>query len=93
MEDTAQRISSRKEQTLLRVMAHGGLRLGEALAMRFEYVDPQQRTYTVCQSYKRHNFREPKGGKTRVVDLPDYLVGELVDYIRYLKKEGLKTGR
>jgi len=27
------------------------------------------------------------------VDLPDYLVEELIDYVRYLKKEGLKAGR
>ncbi|NOQ18415.1 MAG: tyrosine-type recombinase/integrase [Desulfobacterales bacterium] len=92
-EDTAQRISSRTEQMLLRIMAYAGLRLGEALAMRFEYFDPERKTYTVCQSYKRHNFKKPKGGKTRVVDLPDYLVEELDNYIRYLRKEGLKTGR
>jgi len=47
----------------------------------------------VCQSFKRRTFKKPKGGKTRVVDLPDYLVEELIDYVRYLKKEGLKAGR
>ena len=89
----AERISTWKEQMLLKVMAHAGLRLGEALVMRLEYFDPRRKTYTVCQGYKRHRFKKPKGGKTRVVDLPEYLVDELVEYIRYLKKEGLKTGR
>jgi len=92
-EDTAQRISTWKEQMLLKVMAHAGLRLGEALVMRREYFDPERKTFTVCQSYKRHTFKKPKGGKTRVVDLPDYLVEELDEYIRHLKKERLKTGR
>jgi integrase len=92
-EDTAQRISSRKEQMLLRFMAHAGLRLGEVLAPRLEYFDPECKTYTVCQSFKRSTFKKPKGGKTRAVDLPGYLVEELIDYVRYLKKEGLNTGR
>ena len=74
-------------------MAHAGLRLGEALVMRREYFDAGRKTFTVCQSYKRHTFKKPKGGKTRVVDLPDYLVEEMDDYIRYLKKDGFKTGR
>jgi integrase len=92
-EVTAQRISSRKEQMLLRFMAHAGLRLGEVLAPRLEYFDPECKTYTVCQSFKRSTFKKPKGGKTRAVDLPGYLFEELIDYVRYLKKEGLKTGR
>ncbi len=74
-------------------MAHAGLRLGEALVMRREYFDPERKTFTVCQSSKRHTFKKPKGGKTRVVDLPDYLVEELDEYIRHIKKERLKTGR
>jgi integrase len=92
-EDTTQRICKYKELMLLKVMAHAGLRLGEALVMRREHFDPVRKTYTVCQSYKRHTFKKPKGGKTRVVDLPDYLVEDLIDYIRYLRKDGLKTGR
>ena len=92
-EDTAYRICSWNEAMLLKVMSHAGLRLGEALAMRFEYFDPVRKTFTVCQSYKRHTFKKPKGGKTRVVDLPDYLVEELEAYIRYQKKERFKSGR
>jgi integrase len=76
-----------------KVMDHTGLRLGEALAMRLEYFDPERWAYTECQSFKRRTFKKPKGGKIRVVDLLDYLVEELIDYVRYLKKEGLKTGR
>ncbi len=43
--------------------------------------------------YKRHVFKKTKGGKIRVVDLPDYLVDEMEQYVRNLKKDGLKTGR
>ena len=92
-EDVAQRTCSFKERMLLKVMSHAGLRLGEALAMRLEYFDPVRKTFTVCQSYKRHTFKKPKGGKTRVVDLPDYLVDELNDFIKHLKMDSLKTGR
>jgi len=55
-EDTAQRICTWKEQILLKVMAHAGLRLGEALVMRLEYFDSERKTYIVCQGYKRHIF-------------------------------------
>ena len=43
---------------LLKVMAHGGLRLGEALAMRLEYFDPVRKIFTVCLSYKRNTFKK-----------------------------------
>jgi integrase len=71
-EDTAQRTCSGKEQMLLRLMAHLGLRLGETLAARVEYFDPELKTFTVFQSFKRRTFKKPKGGKTRVVDMPDF---------------------
>ena len=74
-------------------MVHAGLRLGEALAMRYEYLDLDRRTYFVAESYKCRDFKRPKTGKTRLVDLPDFLVADLHPYLSYLKKENLKRGR
>jgi hypothetical protein len=39
-----------------------------------------------------NRFKKPKFGKTRFVDLPDFLIAELKDYTTHLKKEGLKKG-
>jgi integrase len=49
--------------------------------------------YHVNESYKLKRFKKPKFGKTRILDLPSYLVAELKDYVRYLQKENLKQGR
>ena len=40
------------EQLTLKVMAHAGLRLGEALAMRRKNVDFEKMTYLVTESYQ-----------------------------------------
>jgi len=80
------------EQLTLKVMAHAGLRLGEALAMRRKNVDFEKMTYLVTESYKRKRFKKPKFGKTRFVDFPDFLVTELKDHATFLKKESLRKG-
>lgn len=80
------------EQLILKVMVHAGLRLGEALAMRAKHLDVENMTYLVAESYKVNRFKKPKFGKTRFVDLPDFLVLELRDYTTFLKKEGLRKG-
>jgi hypothetical protein len=49
--------------------------------------------YHVTESYKLQRFKKPKFGKTRIVDLPAYLVDELQSYVRDLQKENLKKGR
>jgi integrase len=74
-------------------MAYAGLRLGEALAMWLKNLDLYKMAYHVTESYKLKRFKKPKFGKTRIVDLPDYLVDELQSYVRYLQKEKLKKGR
>jgi integrase len=81
------------EQLILKVMAYVGLRLGEALAMRLSHLDVDKMAYHVTESYKLKCFRKPKFGKTRIVDLPAYLVDELKAYVRQLQKENLKQGR
>ena len=86
--------SCRPEEVMaLKVMAHMGLRLGEALAMRFEHLNLEQRTYFVAESYRCWDFNRPKAGKTRLVDLPDFLSADFYPYLSFLKKENLKKGR
>jgi integrase len=77
---------------LLKAMSYAGLRLGEALAMRAEFFDPAHRSYFVCQSYKNKAFNKPKGGRSRLVDLPEFLVTDLESYLGHLRKERLRTG-
>ena len=74
-------------------VGYAGLRLGEALAMRAEYFNPSRRTYFVAQSYKTKKFGKPKYGKTRLVDLPDFLVDDLSRYMNRLRRESLGKGR
>lgn len=50
--------------TLVRVMVGLGLREGEALHLRWEHFNPDQRTYTVWRS---------KNGETRVIPVPEWL--------------------
>ena len=88
----AQVVATAAQVMLLKAMSYAGLRLGEALAMRAEFFDPTHRTYFVCQSYKNRAFNKPKGGRSRLVDLPEFLVTDLASYLGYLRKERLRTG-
>lgn len=89
----AQSGCSWKEQLILKVMVHAGLRLGEALAMRLKNLDAEKMTFLVAESFKQKRFKKPKLGKTRFIDFPGFLVDEITDFVTHLKKEGLKQGR
>jgi integrase len=91
--DYAQEKSSWTEQLILKMMAHTGMRLGEALAMRTSNLDLKKMTYFICESYRQYRFSLPKQGKKRFVDIPDFLAKELNLYITHLKKQGLKMGK
>jgi integrase len=80
------------EVLILKVMGYAGFRLGESLAMRLENFDFKSRNFYVCESFKSHKFSLPKKGKTRLVDLPKFLIEEFHSYVLHLKKEGLKNG-
>ena len=49
--------------------------------------------YHVVESFKQKRFKKPKFGKTRIVDLPAFLVDDLTDFVRHLQKDNLKQGR
>jgi integrase len=88
----AEKICSLGELLVLKVMAFTGFRLGEALAMRLDNLDVRKMAYHVLESYKLHRFTKPKFGKTRLVDLPAFLVEELQGHILHLKEQSLKEG-
>ena len=90
---TAGNICSRSMRLLLMVMVYMGLRLGEALAMRARHLDFDRMLYHVVEGFKRKVFKKPKGGKSRFVDVPEFLIAELEAHIAYLKKRGLKGGK
>lgn len=89
---SAMKMADFKEAMFLRVLAFMGLRLGEALAMRTSNFDTERKLYQVTQSYKRSIFGKPKNGKFRFVDVPDFLMEELKEYILRIRKESLKCG-
>jgi integrase len=86
-------IALSSERLVLECMGYAGLRLGEALAMRRAHFDSARMSYFAAESFKRHNFSLPKAGKTRLVDLPDFLVERLLSHIERLKLENLRNGR
>ena len=88
----AQSTCSPSMRVALMVMAFMGLRLGEALAMRLRHLDFERMLYHVTESYKTGVFRKPKGGKSRLVDIPAFLSGELEAHVAYLRKERFKLG-
>ena len=56
--------SNRHSQVMVRVMLGLGCRSSEAIGMRWEWLDPEQRTYTVGKA---------KGKEARVIPVPDWL--------------------
>jgi integrase len=88
----ASKVCGKSEELILKVMLYSGLRLGEVLAMRMEYVDLIKRAYQVRESFKGDSFSKPKSDKYRWVDLPNFLLEELKEYMLFLKKEKLKKG-
>lgn len=89
----AEEVTTRKEAMILKVMAYGGFRLGEALAMRADNMSPRQKNYHVDLSFRRGEFFKPKFGKGRTVDLPNFLVEELKAFILELRQESLQAGK
>ena len=72
-----------------------GIREGELLALTPEDFDFEKGTVTINKSYQRLNGRDiitdPKTPKSnRVVQMPDFLVEEMKDYIQSLYKIGPK---
>lgn len=70
---------------LVDVLAYGGLRIGEVLALRRRSVDLLGRRLVVSQSLSevagRLTWEAPKGGTARSVTLPRFLADDLAAYL------------
>lgn len=56
---------------LVLTLAFAGLRLGEALALRWEHIDFDRSSLTVHDNWTRHRLGTPKGGGGRTVPMAD----------------------
>jgi len=56
---------------LVLTLAFAGLRLGEALALRWQHIDFERSSLTVHDSWTRHRLGTPKGGGGRTVPMAD----------------------
>jgi len=77
---------------VLETMAMTGMRLGEVLAMRREFIDVHSCQYRVTETTRNGRFGPPKSGK-RLLDMDDILVAKLAEHIKGLRKEALAQGR
>lgn len=69
------------ERSLVAVLAMSGLRLGEALALRWRDVDYEMRAIKVTRSWSIYGFHEPKTESSRrAVPLLDVLADNLRDF-------------
>jgi integrase len=76
---------------IIEVMAMTGMRLGEAMAMRLEYLDSSNCQYHVMATTRNGRYGPPKSGR-RLVDLDETLVTKLESQGRLLKRQALSTG-
>ena len=67
------------------LMMLSGLRRGEATALQWSDIDFENKTISVTKSYnfKKKEFKPPKNGKSRIVDVPDVLI----DYLKSLPRK------
>jgi len=69
---------------LFLTMFRSGLRLGEALALRWSDVDWHGRLFLISKSYRRQKFSGTKTGKTRRVDMSN----QVVEALKNLREKG-----
>jgi integrase len=74
------------------LMLRTGVRLGEALALKWSDVDWNSRFIQVARSYRRRETSGTKTGKTRRVDISDQLLETLKSLYIQRKREVLSLG-
>jgi integrase len=77
---------------LFLLLARTGLRIGEALALRWDDIDFNDRSIEVCRNFYRNRITKPKNGKTRLVDMSLQLTKTLKAHELSCKKKGLALG-
>ena len=89
--DTARRIE-RRWYPLFLTLARSGMRLGEALALRWENVDFEHRVLRVARNLSKGMLGTPKSGHGRDVDMSGQLTAALSHLSMARKQETLKRG-
>lgn len=79
--------------SILYTMSRTGLRLGEAVALRWDDVDLVARRLTIARTFSMGALGTPKSGKTRGVDLSAQLAVFLEHADVERKAEALAAGR
>jgi len=74
------------------LLARTGMRIGEAVALKWEDVDFDNRIITVRRTFSRGKLGTPKNGKNRKVDMSLQLTAVLKDLLHRKKVEALKNG-
>jgi integrase len=86
VEELASAMKTSADQTMVRLLAYGGLRIGEALALRRHDVDIRRRTLTIRESVGETNGHlvvgPTKTYAVRTITLPTFLVGELAALLK-----------
>ncbi|MBW2642505.1 MAG: site-specific integrase [Deltaproteobacteria bacterium] len=77
---------------LFLLLARSGLRIGEALALKWGDIDFNDRSIEVCRNFYRNRITKPKNGKTRLVDMSLQLSKTLKAHKLSCKKKGLVLG-
>ena len=78
--------------TLFLLLARTGMRIGEALALRWEDVDFKRRFIEVKRSIVRGSISTPKSGKSGRIDMSIQLTDALTSHRMECKKKGFSIG-
>ena len=80
---TAKKICCLAKLMIIQVMVFGGLRLGEALAIRVRNLNFDNLTVFIEKSFRKGKFKKPKYNSVRTVHLPIFLMDSLKAYIEH----------
>ena len=81
-----------RHYTLFLLLARTGSRIGEALAIRWDDFDFNNRSIEIKRSTARGKITTPKNGKARLVDMSLQLAVALKEHETACKKKGLVLG-
>lgn len=92
VEDTTKPYTLSNHYPLFLLLVRTGLRIGEALALKWGDIDFNGRFSHVQRGLSRMKIQTPKNGKTRRVDMSPHLAETLAAYRIECKKKGLALG-
>lgn len=70
------------------LLAHTGMRIGEALALQWSDIDIENQTVKITKTRDRYGTRTPKTtNSVRTIKLPDSVIQHLLKYRTYCKKQ------